>query len=331
MKFVDFAKIYVKSGDGGHGHIGFHREKFVPKGGPDGGNGGKGGDVIAKVDPHMNTLLDFRYHRKYIARDGQKGGKNKCSGKSADDKIFRVPHGTLIKDAETGDIIADLNDPGSEFIVAKGGKGGKGNSEFATATRQAPRFAEDGKPGVELDIILELKIIADVGLVGFPNAGKSTLISVISAAKPKIADYPFTTLVPNIGIVKVGDYMNFSVADIPGLIEGASEGKGLGTQFLRHVERTKILVFLIESTSENPTKDYETLLNELLKFNPDMKFKKQIICFSKADIADNKQRKELADLQFADGSNSLIISSITRESIDTLKWKIWETLAEFDA
>ncbi len=330
MKFVDYAKIYVKSGDGGHGHIGFHREKFVPKGGPDGGNGGRGGDVIARVDPHMNTLLDFRYHRHYIARDGQKGGKNKCSGKSAEDVIFRLPQGTLIKNAETGELIADLNTPGSEFVIAKGGRGGKGNSEFATATRQAPRFAEDGKPGVELDIILELKIIADVGLVGFPNAGKSTLISVISAAKPKIADYPFTTLIPNIGIVKVGDFMNYSVADIPGLIEGASEGKGLGTQFLRHVERTKILVFLIESTSEDPQKDYDTLLGELLKFNPDMKFKKQIICLSKSDIIDDERRKELEALRLG-GVSPLIISSITNESIDKLKWKIWETLGEFNA
>ena len=329
MKFVDYAKIHIKSGDGGPGHISFRREKFVPKGGPDGGNGGKGGDVVLEVDDHMNTLLDFRYKRHYIAEDGREGGKSRSSGKDGADSLIRVPKGTVVKNADTREIIADLTDESQREVIAEGGIGGRGNAEFATATNQAPRYADPGRPGEEFDILLELKLLADVGLVGFPNAGKSTLISVISAAKPKIADYPFTTLVPNLGLVRVGDYKNFTVADIPGLIEGASEGKGLGIQFLRHVERTKVLVFLIECYSYDPPADYKTLLNELLKFNPEMAEKQKIICLSKTDVFDEETKKGLKNIDFdAEGVPVLPISAVSGENIDQLKNLIWEKLEQ---
>jgi len=330
MKFIDYAKILIKSGDGGKGIIAFHREKFVPKGGPDGGNGGRGGDVIFVSDSHLNTLLDFKYRRNYQAENGDAGGNKRMSGKDGEDLTIRVPTGTAIKDSVSNEVIADLDKPEMKVIIARGGKGGRGNIEFATSTNQTPRFAEDGKPGEELEIILELKLIADVGLVGFPNVGKSTLISVISAAKPKIADYPFTTLIPNLGIVKVGDYKSFTVADIPGLIEGASDGKGLGIQFLRHVERTDLLVFLIESTSTDPKKDYKTLLTELTKYNPEMKAKDKIICFSKCDILSPEDRKELEKVKFGDKKNTpiLFISSITHESIDKLVFQMWNQLSK---
>lgn len=327
MKFIDIAKITVKSGDGGKGHISFRTEKFVPKGGPDGGNGGRGGDVILKVDPHLNTLLDFKYKRNYSAENGKNGGKSRKTGKDGESLYIRTPQGTIVKLSETEEIIADLSERDSEYIIAKGGKGGLGNSEFATPTNQAPRYAQPGIPGEEFEIVLELKLIADVGLVGFPNVGKSTLISVISEAKPKIADYPFTTLVPNLGIVKMGDFKNYTVADIPGLIEGASEGKGLGIQFLRHVERTRVLVFLIDAANENPEKDYATLLAELENFNPEMCYKKRIICFSKSDTVDGSVIKKLEKLNFGDSNLSkYAISSVTGYNIEHLKWAIWNLL-----
>lgn len=328
MKFVDIAKIFVKSGDGGNGHLSFRREKFVPKGGPDGGNGGKGGDVVIKADPHMNTLLDFKYKRHYKAQDGKPGSKNRRSGKGGKDIIIRVPRGTQIKDIDSEDIIADLTEPGQEYIVAKGGRGGLGNAEFATATNQTPRYAQEGKPGIEMEIAFELKLLADVGLVGFPNVGKSTLISVISSAKPKIADYHFTTLVPNLGIVKVADGKNFTIADIPGLIEGAHEGKGLGIQFLRHVERSRTLVFLIDTATEAPLEDYKTLNSELEKYNPEMAKKKRIICFSKIDTAIEEQLEEFDSMDFGDPTiPTLKISAVTMESIDKLKWEMWNHLS----
>ena len=249
--FVDYALIEVNSGKGGDGAVTFRREKYVPKGGPSGGDGGNGGNVILKANTNLHTLLDFRYKKKYDADKGENGGNSRKDGKNGSNVIIGVPVGTIVKDAETEEILFDLDEDDKEVILVKGGKGGKGNSKFATPTNQTPRFAEDGKQGEHKKIILELKLIADVGLVGFPNSGKSTLISKISSAKPKIADYPFTTLEPNLGIVKYKDFQSFTVADIPGIIEGASEGKGLGHQFLRHIERTRIILFFIDITSEN--------------------------------------------------------------------------------
>ena len=249
--FIDLAEIKLKAGNGGDGAVLFRREKFAPKGGPSGGNGGKGGNVILKTDHNLFTLLDFRYKNSYEAESGANGASSLKDGRGGEDTIIRVPVGTLVKDFETKEIIFDLDKPDQEVIIAFGGKGGKGNAQFATPTNQTPRYAENGRPGEERKITLELKLIADVGLVGFPNAGKSTLISTISDARPKIADYPFTTLEPNLGIVRYKDFKSFTVADIPGIIEGASKGKGLGLQFLRHIERTRILLFLIDITSES--------------------------------------------------------------------------------
>ncbi|HEX9614210.1 MAG TPA: GTPase ObgE, partial [Bacteroidota bacterium] len=268
MQFIDEVTIHVKAGNGGNGCVSFRREKYVPKGGPDGGNGGNGGNVVIRADRHLNTLLDFKYKTRYLGERGEHGrGKNQ-NGKWGDHTVLRVPCGTVVKDAVDGEVIADLTNDGQEVIVAEGGKGGRGNSEFATSTNQAPRHFEPGTVGGERTLHFELRLLADVGLVGLPNAGKSTLISVISAAKPKIADYPFTTLIPNLGIVRVGEGKSIVVADIPGLIEGAHSGKGLGIQFLRHIERTKVLVFLIEAISEDPNNDYRVLLHELESYDP---------------------------------------------------------------
>ncbi|MBI5326622.1 MAG: GTPase ObgE [Ignavibacteriae bacterium] len=327
MKFIDYAKILIKSGDGGNGHISFRREKYVPKGGPDGGNGGKGGDVIFIADSHLNTLLDFKYKHIYKAENGQKGSKSRCTGSDGNDLFIRVPKGTLIKNIHSDEILADIIEPDVEYILAKGGKGGKGNSEFATPTNQTPRFAEDGKKGIELEIILELKLIADIGIVGLPNVGKSTLISVISSAKPKIADYPFTTLVPNLGIVKIAEGKSYTVADIPGLIEGASDGKGLGIQFLRHIERTKCLLFMLDSMSESPLKDYKILIKELKKYNISLSKKKRIICISKIDVITGEIRKKLSKIDFKEKNTSVfLISSVTGESIPELKNEMWNVL-----
>jgi GTPase len=329
MKFVDIAKITLKSGNGGPGHISFRREKFVPKGGPDGGNGGKGGSVIIIADKRLNTLMDFRYKREYIAMNGVEGGKSRKSGKDGENIIIRLPVGTLIKKGDTEEVIIDLNDDGQEFVIAEGGIGGRGNAEFATPTNQAPRFADPGRPGKEMEITLELKLLADVGLVGFPNAGKSTLISVISASKPKIADYPFTTLTPNLGIVRVDNAKSYTMADIPGLIEGASDGKGLGIQFLRHVERSGILAFLIDSTSEHPKEDYQVLLSELLKYNPDMNFKTRIICFSKTDLIDDETKAELGKVDFGEtGLAVIFISAVTHAGLEELKWLLWNEISK---
>ena len=317
MKFIDSAKIYVKSGDGGTGHVSFRREKFVPRGGPDGGNGGKGGDVIFVGQPHLNTLLEFNFTKSYIASNGKRGGGSRRSGKAADDLIIKVPIGTEIINEETNEKLYDIVEEGETFVIAKGGMGGRGNSEFATATRQTPRFAQPGIEGEEFNIILQLKLLANVGLVGFPNAGKSTLISTISAAKPKIADYPFTTLVPNLGVVKHGEYDSFTVADIPGLIEGAGDGKGLGIQFLKHVERTSILLYLLDVESEDLKKDYKILKNELKKFNPEMLEKKELVAISKWDIASEERIEEIKKLKI-NGKKPLIISSATRHGINDL-------------
>lgn len=325
MKFIDSAEISVSSGHGGRGHVSFRREKFVAKGGPDGGNGGRGGDVVFEANPNMNTLLDFRYQRNYQAEDGKPGAKSRKTGKDGKDVVIKVPVGTEIINIENNELIADITESNSKIVIAKGGIGGKGNSEFATATRQAPRFAQDGLPGEEFQVRLELKLLANVGIVGFPNVGKSTLISVISAAKPKIADYPFTTLIPNIGIVKVGDYDTFAVADIPGLIEGASEGKGLGHEFLKHVERTQVLLYLIDAYSEDPVSDYETLKNELSTYNPEMLEKSEIIALSRVDGLIEEQREEINNLEI-NGNKPLLISSISGENIDQLVNQMWNAV-----
>lgn len=325
--FIDYAKIEVKAGNGGNGNVAFRREKYVPKGGPAGGDGGNGGNVILKANQNLSTLLDFRYKRVYKAQNGQPGGTSNKSGKSGPDIIIEVPVGTIVKDAETKKEIVDLKKNQDEFVLAKGGKGGKGNSNFATPTNQAPRYAEDGKSGESIKVILELKLIADVGLVGFPNAGKSTLISVISEAKPKIADYPFTTLEPNLGIVRYKDFNSFTVADIPGIIEGAHEGKGLGHKFLRHIERTRMLLFLIDINSENYQKDFDVLLNEMKNYSKVLAEKEKLVAITKADLADETQIKKLQKTKLKNYKGKfLIISSVTKLGIENLLDELWKVL-----
>ena len=293
MKFVDLAQIHIKAGDGGNGVGSFRREKYVPKGGPDGGNGGKGGDIVMRASRHLSTLLDFQYKQSYSAARGDNGAGAKKTGRSGEDLVIEVPEGTIVRDVATGTILADLTKHEESWIIAKGGGGGRGNCMFATSTDQAPRRAEPGVTGEERDVELELKLLADVGLVGLPNAGKSTLISVISAARPKIADYPFTTLVPNLGIVRAGEGRSFVVADIPGLIEGAHLGKGLGLQFLRHIQRTRVLVFLLESPRGMLKEDFDVLMNELKSFDPEMVKKRTIIAVTKIDTMDSAALKKL--------------------------------------
>lgn len=325
--FIDTAKIFIKSGKGGNGAVAFRREKFVPKGGPSGGNGGKGGDVIFIADRNLHTLLDFTYKKKYTADDGAPGGSALKDGKNGKDIIIKVPVGTIIKDFETDELIADLTEHEESVIIVKGGKGGKGNSNFATSTNQAPRKAEPGKPGEERFVKLELKLIADIGLVGFPNAGKSTLISAVSAARPKIADYPFTTLEPNLGIVKYKDFNTFVVADIPGIIEGAHEGKGLGHKFLKHIERTKILLILIDIASEDYLKEYKILLNELNEFSDILSDKQKIVAISKCDLLGDEEIKELSHLKFPGADKKVFfISSVSRKGIPKLLDYLWQQI-----
>lgn len=291
--FIDQAKIYVKAGDGGNGCVSFRREKFVPRGGPDGGDGGKGGDVLLQADNQRNTLIDFKYVKTFKAKKGAHGQGSLKQGKSGEDLIIKVPVGTIIKDAESGEVLADLVENKQIVLAAKGGRGGRGNARFVSSTHQAPREAEAGTPGEERWLLLELKLLADVGLVGFPNAGKSSLISIISAAKPKIADYPFTTLTPYLGVVRVSDTKSFVVADIPGLIEGASQGAGLGFQFLRHIERTKILVHVIDisdSSGRDPLSDYEAIRKELGSYSEALTGKPQVVAGNKIDILEDPSR-----------------------------------------
>ncbi|MBR6523338.1 MAG: GTPase ObgE [Clostridia bacterium] len=293
--FVDSAKIYIEAGKGGNGHVSFHREKYVAAGGPDGGDGGKGGNVVFRADTQLATLMDFRYKRKYKAENGEDGRPAKCRGRNGEDIVIKVPCGTVIKNAATGGVIADLTFDGEEFIAAKGGNGGFGNVHFATPTRQVPKFAKPGLKGQELEVILELKLLADVGLLGFPNVGKSTLLSKVSDAQPKIADYHFTTLVPNLGVVKVGEGASFVIADIPGLIEGASEGVGLGHAFLRHVERTRLLLHVVDACSiegRNPIEDFDTINAELEKHSQKLAERKQIVVANKTDLGMNTEVKD---------------------------------------
>jgi GTP-binding protein len=326
MKFIDVAHIHVKAGDGGAGSVSFRREKFVPKGGPDGGNGGRGGSVILKGNSHLSTLLDFQFKQSYKAERGQHGLGARKTGKSGSDAVIDVPVGTIVRDVKSNEVLADLSRHGDECILARGGLGGRGNAAFATSTNQAPREYEVGELGEEREIELELKLLADVGLVGFPNAGKSTLISVISAAKPKIADYPFTTLVPNLGIVKVDEGASFVVADIPGLIEGAHEGKGLGIQFLRHIQRTKVLVFLLDGTSDDIKSDFKTLQKELKLFNVALPRKPTVVAVTKIDLLDDEKLKELRRVAFR-GVPTFLISSVTRKGTRELVDEMWRRVA----
>ncbi len=322
--FIDFTVIQCEAGKGGPGLVSFRREKFVPKGGPNGGDGGRGGNIILNVNPNLHTLHDVRYNRVYKAQNGQQGGSNNKTGRNGEDIIIGVPVGTIVRNQETGEIVADLVKPGENFILCRGGKGGKGNTHFRTAQHQTPRYAQPGLPGESGRYELELKVLADVGLVGFPNAGKSTLLSVISAAKPKIADYPFTTLVPNLGIVKYGDYQSFVIADIPGLIEGASEGKGLGHQFLRHVERNHILLFLIDGNEPEPETTYRLLLHELEKYDPVLLDKPRLLLQTKSDTLNEDSRENWQNLSFDYHS----ISSVTGQGIPEMIQRIGKILDE---
>ena len=320
--FIDQVKITVQSGDGGNGCKSFRREKFVPLGGPDGGDGGDGGDVAFVVDKRLATLLDYRYHRQIKAGRGGHGTSKKCKGKRGEDIEIKVPPGTVVRNVETGDTLADLTDDGSRFILLRGGRGGRGNHGFATPTNQAPDYAQPGQEGKELLLELELKIIADIGLVGLPNAGKSTLLSRISAAHPKVADYPFTTLQPNLGIVSLGDYDTFVVADIPGLIEGAHEGKGLGIQFLRHIERTRALLFLVDISSPNPEEDLETLRNELRFYSEDLLKKPILVAASKMDVLPPEEREN----PHLAGKADISISAVSGEGLQILLKKLGEVV-----
>jgi len=330
LVFIDEAKIRIEAGKGGDGVISWRREKYVPKGGPDGGNGGNGGSVYFEADPELGTLLDFRYRRLHNAEDGAKGGGKNCTGRRGEDVILRVPIGTIVREVESGRIVADLTTPYERVLVAQGGKGGLGNTEFKSPTNQAPRKQTNGKPGEAFDVELELKLLADVALVGFPNAGKSTLISRISAARPKIADYPFTTLVPNLGIVQAPEeHKSFVVADIPGLIEGASGGKGLGLQFLRHIERSRVLLFLLDGTSEDPAprEAYKILKKELENYSPALLSKPRLIAISKSDAIGEDERKSLARLTI-DKQKPILISAVSGDNIDLLIRRLWDALAK---
>lgn len=316
--FIDYAKIELQAGNGGNGAVAFHREKYIDKGGPSGGDGGRGGDIVFQTNPNLHTLQDIRYKRMYKAKNGQSGGSNKRTGKSGEDLIIQVPCGTIIKSIESKSIIKDLVKENESHIICQGGIGGKGNFHFKSSTQQTPRFAQEGVKGQKLSIELELKVLADVGLVGLPNVGKSTLLSVMTTAKPKIADYPFTTLQPHLGIVKYGEYKSFVMADIPGLIEGASKGKGLGHQFLKHIERNKILLFLIDVEEKNPNDVYNQLLDELVNFNKDLLDKDRIVVRTKIDTI-----SEDVDERWSSFSEEFIdISSVSNIGLNTLKDKL---------
>lgn len=330
IQFVDVAKIYIKAGNGGNGAVAFHREKYVASGGPDGGDGGKGGDVVFRPDRNLSTLMDFRYKRKYIAKNGEDGRGANQFGKGAEDLIIKVPIGTVIKDAQTGLVIADLSEE-KDYIIAKGGKGGLGNQHFATPTRQIPRFAKPGFKGEEFDITLELKLIADVGLIGFPNVGKSTLISTISSAKPKIANYHFTTLSPVLGVVRVDEEASFVAADIPGIIEGASEGIGLGHDFLRHVERCRLLLHVVDvsgSEGRDPTEDFKLINNELISFSEELSKRPQIAIANKADVATPEQIQRFEEFCKEQGLELFVISAATRQGLSNLPGVIYNHLQQ---
>ena len=324
--FIDYVKICFKSGKGGAGSHHFHRAKGNPKGGPDGGDGGKGGDIVLLGNPQLWTLLHLKYRKHIMAGDGTPGSENNKTGASGESEILEVPLGTVARDAETGEFMFEITEAGEKRVLVPGGRGGLGNSHFATSTNQAPMYAQPGEPAIEQWIVLELKVLADVGLVGFPNAGKSTLLSVLTAAKPEIADYPFTTLVPNLGVVKYRDYRSFVIADIPGIIEGAHEGKGLGHRFLRHIERNAVLLFLIPADSKDHRKEYETLLSELGAFNPEMLRKRRIVAISKSDMLDDELKEAIRQemLEY----NPVFFSAAAEQGLMALKDLLWNAVNE---
>jgi len=325
MRFIDRVKIYVESGAGGDGCVSFRREKYVPRGGPDGGDGGRGGDIIIRTDPHLSTLIDYRYKRECRAERGANGRGARMSGKDGEPVVLKVPPGTQVIDAKSSEILADLTE--GEYIAASGGRGGKGNARFSTPTRQAPRFSEEGRYGESSELVLELKLIADVGIVGMPNAGKSTLISRISAATPKIADYPFTTLVPNLGVVSLDDHSSFVVADVPGLIEGAHEGIGLGHQFLRHIERTSVILHLVGLTPEDgdPVESYRTVRNELIRYDEGMAEKSSLVALNKIDVMPEDEAVSVKEKFFQEtGIHAYMISAVSGVGLKQLVGKVAE-------
>ena len=328
--FIDEVEIEVAGGRGGDGCVSFRREKYIPKGGPNGGDGGRGGNVILEASEQLSTLLDYRYKRRNQAEDGERGGSNNKTGANGDDLVLKVPCGTLVYDADTGDLLGDLVEAGERLVVARGGRGGKGNARFATPTRQAPDFAQPGRPGEKRRIRLELKLIAEVGLVGLPNAGKSTLISRISSARPKIASYPFTTLVPNLGVVNLGGYRHCVVADVPGIVDGAHKGVGLGIRFLKHIERTKILLLLVDVSGmeHNAAEALHTLLKEIDSYGGGLKDKRRLVVATKMDVADPIQVKALETETKAQGLSLVKISAVTGEGIEELLHRVREMLDE---
>lgn len=329
--FVDYVKVHIASGNGGKGSTHLHREKFVAKGGPDGGDGGRGGHVIIRANPNLWTLVGFKHKQHFKAGHGEHGSKNRSTGADGEDVYVDVPLGTVIKDTETDRVLAEITEETQEYLAAEGGMGGRGNWHFKSATNQTPRYAQPGIPGVEIKLILELKVLADVGLVGFPNAGKSTLLSVVTSAKPKIADYEFTTLKPNLGIVEYRDFKSFVMADIPGIIEGAAEGRGLGHYFLRHIERNSTLLFIISADSDSVADQYQTLLSELKRYNPELLDKNRIIAISKADLLDEELRIELlAELKetLPKKIPFILISAVAQQGIQELKDLLWNQLQD---
>jgi GTP-binding protein len=322
--FIDYVKICCRSGKGGAGSRHYHRSKMNPRGGPDGGDGGKGGDIILLGNSQLWTLLHLKYRKHVMAEDGIPGGENHSSGRFGESIVLEVPLGTVARDAESGEIMFEITEEGERKVLVPGGRGGLGNARFKTPTNQSPQYAQPGEPGIEQWIILELKVLADVGLVGFPNAGKSTLLSVLSAAKPEIADYPFTTLVPNLGVVQYRDYRSFVMADIPGIIEGAHEGKGLGHRFLKHIERNALLLLLIPSDSKNHLAEYKTLINELEAFSSELIFKDKIVAISKSEMLDNELKEEIR--REMAGIDLLFISSVAQQGLIELKDEIWKRL-----
>ena len=325
--FVDYVKIYCRSGKGGRGSSHFRRENYIPKGGPDGGDGGRGGHIYLRGNRNYWTLLHLKYERHILATNGESGSAKRSSGKNGEDRVIEVPCGTVVYDADTGEYLCDVTEDGQQVMLLKGGRGGLGNCNFKTSTNQAPRYAQPGEPAQERTIIMQLKLLADVGLVGFPNAGKSTLLSVVSAAKPKIANYPFTTLEPNLGIVSYRDNRSFVMADIPGIIEGASEGKGLGLRFLRHIERNSLLLFMVPADTDDIRKEYEILSNELEKYNPDLLDKPRLLAITKSDLLDDELIEALSE-DLPEGIPHLFISAVAGKGITELKDLLWKALNE---
>ncbi len=323
--FIDYVKILCRSGKGGAGSRHYHRAKYIPKGGPDGGDGGRGGHIILRGNGHMWTLLPLRFQRHVFATDGESGGAGRSHGRDGEDRVIEVPVGTAVFDAETGDFLCEITEDGQEINLLRGGKGGLGNWHFATSTNRAPRYAQPGLPAIEKAVVLELKLLGDVGLVGFPNAGKSTLLSALSAAKPKIADYPFTTMEPSLGIVDYRGSQSFVMADIPGIIEGASEGKGLGLRFLRHIERNAVLLFMVPADSDDIKADYEVLLRELHEFNPELSDKSRVLAISKSDMLDDELREEIAKT-LPDDLPTVFISAVTGQGLTELKDILWREI-----